>query len=265
MNYFESVFLGLVQGLTEFLPISSSGHLVLFQKLFGIEQGALTFDVWVHFGTLLAVVVVFWRDLVEIMRAPFGRLSRLILAGAIPTAIIGLSLQDTFEKIFSSGATLGVEFIITGLILWWAEVLPTGHKDMRQTGYWDAVLIGTLQGAAILPAISRSGLTIAGGLFRGLSREWAARYSFLISIPVIFGATLLEARKLIKETGTLAITSTDLVGVVVAAASGYLAIKFMLALIVHRSLRVFSIYVFMVGGLIIFDQLVSRVFFPPLF
>ncbi|MBL0388530.1 undecaprenyl-diphosphate phosphatase [Tumebacillus sp. ITR2] len=263
MSLLEAIFLGVVQGLTEFLPISSSGHLVLFQRLFGLEEGALTFDVLLHFGTLIAVFAVYWRDIVEIVKNPFGKMARLILVGAIPTAAIGLLFKDLFDELFASGATLGAEFVITGVIIWWADSARRGSKGVREMGYGDAMLIGTLQGAAILPAISRSGLTIMGALFRGLDREFAAKYSFLVSIPVILGANLMEIKDIV--TGEVANAGTfgmnELLGTLAAAVAGYFAIKYMIRLIVKKGMRMFAWYVWVLGGLILFDQIVTKVYF----
>ncbi|MHB1127395.1 MAG: undecaprenyl-diphosphate phosphatase [Bacillota bacterium] len=265
MSIIQAIILGLVQGLTEFLPISSSGHLVLFQKLFQLNNSSLAFDVVVHFGTLLAVIVYFWPDIVGILHKPFSRLSILIIFGTIPTAIIGFAFSDYFEAAFHTGKTLGIEFIATGLILWFAEQGRSGRKKLPQTTIPDAILIGTMQGIAILPAISRSGLTIAGSLFRGLDRRFAARFSFLLSIPAILGATALEGKKLV-ETGLAQEPLVALaLGTLAAALSGYLAIRYMLKILDHGSLKVFSYYVFILGAVIILDQLFFNFFFPVLF
>jgi undecaprenyl-diphosphatase len=261
LSLLEGIFLGLVQGVTEFLPISSSGHLVLFQRLFGVEEGAMTFDILLHFGTLLAVFAVYWRDLLDLVRNPFGKLGRLLLVGTIPTVAIGLLFEDLFDRVFASGETLGVEFVITGLVIWWAHAARTGHKGEREMTYLDAALVGTLQGAAILPALSRSGLTICGALFRGLDREFAAKYSFLMSVPVILGANLLEAKELLKGGSTVQLGMVEILGTLAAAVSGYVAIRYMIRLIVTKGLRMFAWYVWALGALILFDQWVTQRWF----
>lgn len=263
MSLWEALFLGIVQGLTEFLPISSSGHLVLFQKLFGLEEGALSFDILLHFGTLLAVLAVYWRDIVEIVRNPFGKLGRLILVAAIPTAAIGLLFKDYFDEVFASGETLGVEFMLTGLVIWWADAARRGYKKEREMGYGDALIIGTLQGAAILPALSRSGLTIMGSLFRGLDREFAAKFSFLISVPVILGANLLHLKDLAQGEGGAAMSFglPELAGTMAAAVAGFWAIKYMIRLIVNKGMRMFAWYVWVLGALILIDQYVTKWYF----
>jgi undecaprenyl-diphosphatase len=264
MSIFESFILGLVQGLSEFLPISSSGHLVLFQRLFGVEGNVLTFDVAVHIATLLAVFTVYWKDILEILKKPFGKLPLLLIVGTIPTAIIGFAFKDFFEKLFESGSTLGIEFIFTGVILWYAEGARTKGKKLNETTYTDAAIVGLAQGIAILPAVSRSGLTIAGALFRGLDREFAAKLSFLVSIPAILGAALLDILKILKGGEGIAAgigAAPLLVGMVVAAVSGYFAIKFMIKVLTRGSLKVFSYYVFVLGALIILEQIfIGRLF-----
>lgn len=265
MTIWEALTLGLVQGLTEFLPVSSSGHLVLFQRFFGIQEAVLTFDVMAHFGTLLAVIAVFWQDLSTMIRRPLDRLPRLLIAGTIPTAAIGLIFSDFFARLFATGQTLGIEFLATGTILWLAETVQARNKSLQSMTYGDAAFIGAMQGLAIMPAISRSGLTIAGALFRGLNRELAARYSFLLSLPAILGAAVLETSKLSLGGGGETTLLPLIVGTAAAAVSGYAAIKFMLRLLVTGSMRRFSFYVWMLGLLVLADQLVTHRFFNPLF
>ncbi|MDS1029865.1 undecaprenyl-diphosphate phosphatase [Bacillota bacterium LX-D] len=261
MSIIQAIILGIVQGLTEFLPISSSGHLVLLQKFFGITNSSLAFDVILHFGTLIAVIIFFWSDIMYIIRKPFGKLPVYLVIGTIPAVIAGLFLNDFFEKLFSSGQTLGLEFLATGAILWVAESLRSGHKGLKEITATDSLFIGVMQAIAILPAISRSGLTIAGSLFRGLDREFAARFSFLLSIPAILGATVLEGKKLATTGIPLDSILTLLLGALAAAVAGYIAIKFMLAILNKGSLKVFSYYVFALGFLIILDQLLFHFFF----
>jgi undecaprenyl-diphosphatase len=262
MSIFESIILGIVQGLTEFLPISSSGHLVLFQKLFNlrdVEATALFFDTMVHLGTLIAVFAVFRKDIIEMIKKPFSKLSLLVIAGTIPTVIVALLLKGPIEVAFKSGSTLGLEFIITGLILWYAERKRYGHKKVNDVSYIDAVFIGLLQGLAIFPAISRSGSTIAGALMRGIERETAARYSFLLSIPAILGAVILQTKDVIESNSTQNIEVIPVVvGTIVAGISGYIAIKFMLKLIAKGSLKFFAYYVWILGSVIIAAQLLGK-------
>lgn len=261
----EAVLLGLVQGLTEFLPVSSSGHLVLLQTIFGLQEDSLLFDVILHLATLVPVLVIFAQEFLIILKRPNSRLTWLLVAGIIPTGIIGLAFHDFFNQLFATGQSLGIEFIITGLVLWIAESLhPRYSKTLDHVSLLDAVFIGTMQGLAIMPAISRSGLTIAGALFRGLERETAARFSFILSAPAILGAGLVELKDL-PLTGSAALPlGAVLPGALAAAISGYLAIRFMLHLLTHSNMRGFSFYVWALGAAILFDQFITHRFFPPL-
>lgn len=257
MTVFESIVLGLVQGLTEFLPISSSGHLVLFQRFFGLKEAMLTFDVLVHVGTLAAVFAVFWKDIVSILKKPWQKMTWLIIVTTIVTGVIGVVFKDYFDRLFASGDPfLGVEFIATGFILWFADRMRQRDKGIAEMSNFDAAFIGVMQGIAILPAISRSGLTIAGALFRGIDRETAARFSFLVSIPAIGGAALLDFKDVLETHQLSQVTSLPfIIGPVVAAISGYFAIKFMLRVLQRGSMKGFTYYVWALGALIIILQL----------
>lgn len=258
MGLLEAVILGLVQGLTEFLPISSSGHLVIFQHLLGMKEPPITFDVFVHMGTLVAVFIVFWPDIASILRRPFSKLTYLIVVGCIPAGLMGILLEPLFEKAFQSLMVVGIGLIITGCLLVLSEKVADNSiqpKDWTRTTYWDALVIGIMQGIAITPGISRSGSTIAGSLLRGLDREYAARYSFLLSIPVILGAVLMQ----IKDLTASSFAATDLlpllVGPLVAAVSGYFAIKIVLKLIKGGRLSVFAYYCWTVGLIVVISFL----------
>lgn len=267
MNTLQGLFLGVVQGLTEFLPISSSGHLVLFQRLFGISKGVLTFDIAVHLATLTSVIAVFYKDIITILKKPFGKLPLLIVTATIPTAIIGLAFSSIIDKLFESGVTLGIEFLITGAIILFAESAGNKHKKLDKMNYLDAAIIGTAQGLAILPAVSRSGLTIAGALARGLDREFAAKFSFLVAIPAILGATAKDILGVFKD-GSFKTGIDPLVmagGMIAAAISGYFAVKFMLKILTKGSMKIFAYYVFVLGGLVLIDQLFFGKFFVKLF
>lgn len=247
----EYIFLGIVQGLTEFLPISSTGHLVLFRKLFGLDEIGLLFDTMLHFGTLIAVIVVFWPEIRHLISNPTSKLARLLVVGTIPTAVIGLAFEDYFEEISRTGVTIGWEFLATGVILWTVESMRKGHRRFEQINYTDALIIGTLQGAAILPAISRSGLTIAGSLLRGIDRADAARFSFLLSLPAILGACTLQTVKLTQNPLDTASLIPMIVGTFFAAVAGYFAIRWMLRIISTGSMKGFAVYVWILGGIIL--------------
>ncbi|MGN7470738.1 undecaprenyl-diphosphate phosphatase [Brevibacillus sp. SAFN-007a] len=247
----EHIFLGIVQGLTEFLPISSTGHLVLFRKLFGMQEVGLLFDTMLHFGTLIAVVIVFWPQIRFIVLHPFSKLTKLLVVGTLPTAAIGLLFEDYFEEISRTGITIGWEFLATGAILWAVESMRRGQRKFDDIRYTDALIIGTLQGAAILPAISRSGLTIAGALLRGIDRADAARFSFLISLPAILGACVLQTAKLVAAPLDTALFIPMLVGTMCAGLAGYVAIRWMLKIISTGSMKGFAVYVWVLGALIL--------------
>ncbi|MEW9667431.1 undecaprenyl-diphosphate phosphatase [Ammoniphilus sp. 3BR4] len=258
-EFWKSLLLGMIQGFTEFLPISSTGHLVLGRKYLGMSEAGLLLDTLLHFGTLIAVVAVFWDDILKLIRRPFSRLGLLLLAGTIPTAIIGLSFEDYFEEISKTGSTIGVEFLVTGAILWWADRIKNkGYKSFDQISMRDAVFIGTLQGAAILPAISRSGLTIAGSLLRGIEKEAAARFSFLLSLPAIFGACLLQGKKLVEHPSETIGLFPLLIGTFAAAIAGYIAVRWMLRILGQGSLKIFAIYVWGVGAVVLLLQLTGK-------
>ncbi|MDD4931543.1 MAG: undecaprenyl-diphosphate phosphatase [Candidatus Colwellbacteria bacterium] len=264
---FQAALLGLIQGATEFLPISSSGHLVIFQKLLNIQGDTLSFDVFVHLGTLIAVILIFKDDIFTIFKKPFGKLPILLVIGTIPAIIIGFFFSDTIERLFSSGSTLGFEFFLTGIILLYAESLSRRTqqsaslpKNLSTMTSVDAITIGMAQAVAILPAVSRSGLTLAGALSRKLDREFALKYSFLLSIPAILGSALLDGVKIFKGAPCASVSSV-IIGMTAAAISGYFAIRFMLKIFTKKSLTPFAIYVFVIGGLVIIDQFVTHIFF----
>lgn len=252
----KALILGMIQGFTEFLPISSTGHLVIGRKFLNLSEAGLFLDTMLHFGTLIAVIAVFWDDVIALIKKPFSRLGLLIIVGTIPTAIIGLAFEDFFEAISKTGSTIGVEFIVTGLILWFADEMKNkGGKGIDRITWRDALFVGTLQGAAILPAISRSGLTIAGSLFCRIEKRTAARFSFLLSLPAIFGACLLQGKKLLTEQAETIGLMALFVGTFAAAICGYIAVKWMLNILNKGSLKMFSVYVFALGGLTLILQL----------
>lgn len=258
MNSVQALILGTIQGLTEFLPVSSSGHLVLFQRLFGLRGDVLVFDIAVHLATLTAVIAVFWKDILGIFKKPFGKLTWLLVLGTIPAVVFGLAFKHWIERLFESGRTLGFEFIATGVVLWFAESIRSKNKKLGETSSMDALWIGTAQAVAILPAVSRSGLTIAGSLFRGLNREFAAKFSFLLSIPAILGAAILDlpdAVKTLKSPDAAGVSRMALIlGMAAAFLFGWIAIRWMLRVLSRGSLRGFAVYVFVVGLLVLLEQ-----------
>lgn len=261
MNIIKAIILGLVQGITEFLPVSSSGHLVLLQKIFGISENMLMFDIMVHVGTLAAVMTVLRKEILSLLKKPFQRLTWLLVAATVPTAVIAVAFKDFFEEMFISGGALGIKFLITGFVILFAEEFNRGGKNVDLTSYKDAVFIGVMQGVAIMPAISRSGFTISGALFRDLDREFAARFSFLLSIPAILGAALFQAKDIIEAGSGTAMSASIVAGTVAAAVSGYFSVRFMIALIKKGNMKYFSYYVFVLGTFVLIDQYITHLFF----
>ena len=257
MSVLEAVFLGIIQGIAEFLPISSSGHLALFQRLFGIEEATLSFDVLLHVGTLIPVCIIYWKELMKLLRKPFQKTTYLLIVGTIPAVVAALVLGDVIESLLTNMLFLAGGFALTAVILFLADKVRPGTKEERDMTYVDALLIGCAQGVAIAPAISRSGSTISASLLRGLNRETAARFSFLLSIPAILGAAVLEMKDVVAGGEFLAGISpvSAIAGFLAAALSGYLAIQFLLRLIRNAKLKYFSVYLLALSAFILVDQL----------
>ena len=247
MTTFEAILLGLVQGLTEFLPVSSSGHLVIAQSLIpGFSQPGVLFDALLHVGTLVAVIVYFWRDLRSMVLSLFGlsddrmtaagaqHLLFLLIVGSLPTAAIGFAFKDLFESLFSQVTPVGFALIVTGMILFFAERVGRRERDLPLMTWLDAFIIGIVQGIAIIPGISRSGSTIGAGLALGLDPATALQYSFLMSVPAVFGAVLLETRHLTAAAVNALPWGAYLAGTVAAGIVGYLSISFLLKMLMRR-------------------------------
>jgi undecaprenyl-diphosphatase len=255
-----ALLLGLLQGFTEFLPISSSGHLVLVQSLIpGFSQPGVLFDVTLHIGTLVAVCLYFWKDLWALALSLFSptteevaanrRLLWLLVIGSVPTAVIGLLFRKQFEGMFTDLRGTGVWFIITGVLLFLTDRVSGKGRQLPDMGLLDALVIGIAQGLSIIPSLSRSGATIAAGVFLGLERGLLVRYSFLLSIPAVAGAFALELFAHRHNT----ITSSELlaygVGTLAALVVGYWSIAVLLNMTRSRRLSVFAYYCWIIGGL----------------
>ncbi|MED4225362.1 undecaprenyl-diphosphate phosphatase [Neobacillus cucumis] len=254
----EALILGIIQGVTEFLPISSTGHLYLGRNLFGLQEAGLLLDTMLHVGTLLAVFVFYKDEFVKILKKPFSKLTFLLIIGTIPAVVFGLTLKDYIDEISKTGVTIGWEFLITGLFLWLADSAKNGYKKMDDITYKDALIIGTFQAVAILPAISRSGMTIVAALWRKLDRETAAYFSFLLSTPAIAGAIVLQTKDLLEGQGEAISLSSLLVGIAASALFGYVAVRWMIGYLKKHSLKPFAIYVWVLGVLILFFQFTGR-------
>lgn len=274
MNLIEAVILGIFQGIAEFLPISSSGHLVLLQKLFGIKEGNLFFTEMLHFGTLISIIVVYFNDIIKIIAEFFKlifsilkrekirsinkyqKLGILIILGSIPTAIIGIFFQDFFESLYASVLPIGFAFLLTGLLLWVSEKNSYQNKNIKAMSFLDAIIIGTAQGIAIIPGISRSGSTIVAGLLRGLSKPLATEYSFLLALPATLGAGLLGIIDIMKSDTKVLINFPLLIGVILSTIVGIFSIKFLINLINKNKLHYFSYYLWIIGIITILSQLI---------
>ena len=266
LELLEAILLGIVQGLTEFLPVSSSGHLLLGQHFLGLDQDrfGLPFDVALHLGTLVAVVAFFWRDLIRIARAfarslaprgrnladPDQRLAYLILASTIPAAVIGFLLEDFFETAVRSPWVVVFNLVLVGVLFIVAEAVGRRSRRAEKLGFWEAVGIGLAQAAALVPGVSRSGATITCGLFLGLRREEAARFSFLMSVPVTAAAAGLSLAEAAGEGMDGHEALMFLAGSVSSGAVGYLAIRFLLRFLANHTLSVFAYYRFALAAVV---------------
>ncbi|GAB4304460.1 MAG: undecaprenyl-diphosphate phosphatase [Myxococcota bacterium] len=258
MSLFAAVVLGIIQGLTEFLPISSSGHLVLTQNLLGVEEPALIFDVAVHIGTLAAVLIFYREDILTIIKAlptlkkpslndnEAHNLIFAILVVTIITGAIGFSGRDFFESLFSYPRFVSLMLILTGLILLLTRIADK-HSGTKTVSLPKAFLVGLAQSAAIIPGISRSGATVSVALLLNVAREEAARLSFLAMIPAVLGAAILTAAKVESATNELLLAS--LVGMAVSAATGYLALGLLVKFVIKGRLYLFAPYLFIIGTL----------------
>lgn len=246
MNIFQALLLGLVQGLAEFLPISSSGHLVLLREVMGISGDFLLFDTLMHVATLFAIFLVFFKDLIGLFKPPFKTMGLIILA-SIPAVLVGFLLQDKIETLFSNGKYLCFFFLGSAIIMLAAEIIGKRVKEPKPLGIKTAIFMGIMQGVAVFPGITRSGSTIFGGVVSGTERSQVAKFSFFMSIPVILGATLLQLIKLPGGGGEAIAWYCYAGGMLVAFVSGLLAIKLMLKLIAKVNFKWFSLYLFVIS------------------
>lgn len=251
MNILESIVLGIVQGLTEFLPVSSSGHLVLLKNIFGLSA-PLYLDTMLHLGTLIAVCIFMWREIIDLFRKPFLNIWYLIVA-TIPVVVFALLLSGLIDE-SSKGAFLGYEFLFTAVILSVSELIAGTVTRKKELKTGAALTMGVMQTfGGIFAGVSRSGATIAGGLAYGLDREKAARFSFLMSIPAIIGANVLQIPDVISSSADIQ-WAPVIIGTVCAAVAGYAAVRFMISLIQKMKLYGFAIYTAALGLFILFDR-----------
>jgi len=263
MNSIESFILGVFQGFAEFLPISSSGHLVILQRLFNLTSDNIVFEVSVHFGTLLSVIAIYYLDLWKMIVSFFSglfsknfrsnfrhdeyfRLAVFVVIATIPAGIVGVVFNDFIESIFHSVRLVGIMLMITGVLLFLTRFVKIQE---RKLGGWNSVMIGVCQAIAILPGISRSGATISAGLFCGISRMEAARFSFLLSVPAVFGAAILEG----KDALAFGVPTLDFkilsIGLISSFIVGYLSLKLLLKIVQSGKFSWFAPYCLLVGFL----------------
>ena len=283
MSVIQALILGIVQGATEFLPVSSSGHLVLLQKIFGITQPAMVFDTAVHVGTLVAVLVVLWRDVWNILRRIIQPLTLYLIIATIPAVIAALLFMKPIEAAFESGSLLGFTFLLTGVLLVISEWLyhraekpgglpakledSTPPRDKDEMNWKDALVVGILQAVAILPGLSRSGATISAGLGRRLNRDLAVRFSFLLSIIAILGALVLQLKDFMHAgtaaaggAGTIGLLPIA-VGAVSACVVGLFSVRLALKIVREHTLYGFAVYVGILGILVMVDKFGTHFFF----
>lgn len=267
MSYLMAILMGIIQGVAEFLPISSSGHLALFQQFFGmrdVESEYMLFTVLLHFGTLISVLIVYWRDVVDMIREfflgiaalagkdngapppPARRMVMLIIIATLPLFVM-VFLKDAVNDIFSNSIMVSIALLATGCILFFSDRMARGRKTAKNATVADALIVGCGQALAVIPGLSRSGTTISVGMMRGFDRSFAVRFSFLMSMPAIVGANILELKDAVESGINMAELPMYLVGVVVAAVVGYFAIRLVKMLSDKGKFGKFAYYCWVVG------------------
>lgn len=268
MTYFMSILMGIIQGVAEFLPISSSGHLALFQTFFGMEnmeEKYMFFTVLLHFGTLISVCMVYWRDIVDMIREfflgiaalagrkdtgvappPARRMVMLIIIATVPLFVM-VFLQDAVNQLFSNSIMVSCALLATGFILFFSDRMARGHKTAKTATVADALIVGCGQALAVIPGLSRSGTTISVGMMRGFDRAFAVRFSFLMSLPAVLGANVLEIKDALASNFPIEELPMYLVGVAVSAVVGYFAIRLVKSLSDKGKFGKFAYYCWAVG------------------
>ena len=268
MTYLMSIFMGIIQGVAEFLPISSSGHLALFQAYFGMEDmesNYMFFTVLLHFGTLISVCVVYWRDIVDMIREfflgiaalcgkkdtgvtppPARRLVMLIIVATLPLFVMVL-VKDAIETLFANPILVSCALIATGFVLFFSDRMARGRKTARNATLADALIVGCGQALAVIPGLSRSGTTISVGMMRGFDRSFAVRFSFLMSLPAVLGANILEIKDAVSAGFPMEELPVYIVGVAVSAVVGYFAIRLVKTLSDKGKFGSFAYYCWAVG------------------
>ncbi len=285
MNVFETIFMGIIQGVTEFLPVSSSGHLAIFKQFFGMSDIPVTYDILLHLGTLVAVFICFWSDIKEliingfaiigdvciniyrfvkkiikkeqgveykkIISSSYRKFVMLIIVSTIPTGLIGVVFKDSVTLAGTTLLVPGLCLLITGFVLLIADTINTGSKKAKETSYKSAAFVGICQGIATLPGISRSGSTITACLGTGMDKKFAVKYSFIVSIPAILGAVVLDIKDVFSESLGGDMIVKYAIGTVIAGIVGYICIKTMLKIVKDKKFKGFAYYCFVVGAIAI--------------
>lgn len=269
MKIWLAALLGFLQGITEFLPVSSSGHLAVFQRFFGLDEVDMFFDVLLHFATLIAIIIFYRREIGDMLREivgffrdlrhpspeagepkPARRLVLMLIIATLPLFLI-LPLSDKIEALSNNTMFVGIAFLLTGVILYFSDRLRIGHKNAGSVTVSDAVKIGFAQAIATLPGISRSGTTIAAGMAVGLDRSFAVNFSFLMSLPAVLGATILETKKAVEAGIAVSALPAYLVGMLIAGVVGYFSIKLLKMIAERGKFGKFCYYCFGIGILTI--------------
>ncbi|MCK5533527.1 undecaprenyl-diphosphate phosphatase [bacterium] len=262
MTFVKSIVLGMTQGISEFLPISSSAHLVFMQYFLGIKSSQVLFDVLLHFSTALVVIILYRNEIWQILKNflkykqfktnVWSRTFWLLFIASIPTAVIGLFFKDYFQKVFENISLVAVLLLVTGTLIWGIEKFSKkkDRKNILEITIKEALFVGLMQGIAILPGISRSGITICAGLFCGWKREETVRFSFLLALPAILGANCLQFREL-DFSGQEILLFQYLAGMVFAFVFGYISLKLLIQLLKNRNLILFSYYCWILGLIVI--------------
>ena len=265
MSIIDALILGIIQGLTEFFPVSSSGHLVIFKNILNVNSPGIIMEISLHFGTVVAICVAFHRDIYllikeaktltctlirrkkNLARANEDQETKILLAiliGNIPTVIIALIFESIFERFFNIPALASIMIIVTGVVLWATKLAHVKEGGRNKVRFIDALIVGAAQGIAIIPGISRSGTTIATASFLGIKRELAAKFSFLLSVPVIIGGVILKFDDISEGTVNF---QNIIIGTIASAIIGYLALSFLVRLIEKGKFHLFSYYCWSVG------------------
>ena len=280
MTVLSSIFLGLVQGVAEFLPISSSGHLSLFQHFFGLvsSEESLFFDVLLHLGTLIAIFVYYWKDIVALCKQfvqlvrclfskqkrktmkqlpPDGRLILMILVATLPLFVV-LPIKDKVESLYGNTIFVGAALVVTGCVLFFSDRMSRGKKGPKSATMLDALLVGVGQAVAVVPGLSRLGTTISAGMMRGFHRRFAVRFSFLLSIPAVLGANILSIGEAVRQGIDVSQLPAYIVGTLVAAVSGFFAIRLVNMLADKGKFGSFAYYCWGIGPAAVLASLIFR-------